>query len=168
MTGDPIYAQPKPKRRTPKARGRLPAVSARRQRAIDAGEATRGLARSAMRRHPTEDETQDEGKLAFVRDQPCIGLSHIPGHKCWGRNTVSHLRDHTGGGRRESSDWTHCKCQGLHDAWERRLAPFKDWGNEQRVDFHRTHDEEMHALWLALPEERRTWWREVGAQRRSA
>lgn len=164
MNGEPIRPQLKPVKRERRPK-RLNAVSAKRLARIDAGEERAGLARSAMRRHETVDETQDEGKLAFVRSQPCVGLSHIPGHKCWGINTASHLRDHTGASLRESSDFTCCKCQVLHGDWETRRGPFKGWSNEKRVTWMRERCAEMHELWLALPEERRTWWREVGAQR---
>lgn len=159
-----LRAVPKPAPRVKEPK-RLRQVSAKRQTRIDAGEERAGLARSPMRRRPTVDETQDQGKLAFVRAQACVGLAWFPGHKCWGRNTVSHLRDHTGASLRESSDFTHCKCSSLHGDWEARRGPFKGWSNERRVDWHRDRDAEMHALWLALPEERRVWWREVGAQR---
>lgn len=124
------------------------------------------LKRSRMKRRPTVDETQDPGKLAFVRTQECVGFLLHGHHVCFGGNTASHLRDHTGTGRRESSDWACCMCANLHlEQWEKRRGPFTGWTQERRVKWMRERCIEVHARWMALPEDVRELWRAATSQR---
>jgi hypothetical protein len=163
---------PKPVKRVKEPK-RLRQVSAKRQSLIDAGEASRGMKRSRLVPKPPrrlDGPGSDPGRLAFARSLPCVGRSHLPGHICRGRNTASHLRDHTGAGLQEDDSLSCCMCWSLHlEEWELHRGQFAGWTRDQRSTWMRERCEETEALWQALTEERRTWWREVGAQsRRSA
>lgn len=160
---------PKPVRREKEPK-RLRQMSAKRAARVAAGEPF--MPRSAMKHSPPrrlDSDDSDPGRRAFARAQACVGLAFIPGHRCRGENECSHLRDQTGAGLKEPDEFSCSMCRWLHAAWEEHRGPFAGWTKEQRAEWMRERCAETHALWLALQEERRAWWREVGAQtRRSA
>lgn len=159
---------PKPVARV-KEPTRLKQVSAKRARAIAAGEATRGMKRSRMEHKPPrrlDDPTKtDIGKQAWARAQDCVGLAFFAGHRCIGDNTFSHERDHTGVGLKAPDSRGCCKCWGLHRDWTDGTGPFANMTPEGRKRWMARRCDDFEAGWQSLTDEQRTWWREVGAQR---
>lgn len=71
--------------------------------------------------------------LAWLRKQPCA----CSDGRCSGRVEVSHLRDHTGIGRKAPDYDAIPKCRSHHRAWEERRLPF-NWSQETRVLWFRS------------------------------
>lgn len=170
MTGEPIRPQVKPVRAA-KEPQRLRQVSAKRAARIAAGE--QPIARSWMKKGPPRRKSHhdyDAGREEFARAQDCIGRSAFPGHICVGVNEASHERNPqgqlpTGTGRKEPSRLTVSKCSELHRHWTNATGPFAGWSNDDRHAFMAPHIDATNALWDALTEEQREWWRDLAARK---
>ncbi len=165
MIGEPIKPQPKPAPRAPKERGRLRAVSAKRQQRIDAGKERAGLKRSFMKRRPPAPVVGEAaGRMEFARADMCVGLVEFPDHVCVGDTTASHERNPQGGlptgtGRKEDARKTCGMCWGLHlNEWTTNTGYFEGWTKAQRHEFMLRHYTALNVKWDALTPEQREWW----------
>lgn len=166
MNGEPIRPCPKPVRAVKEPK-RLQQVSAKRAARIAAGEEHAGMKRSFMvPKAPRRTESEDAGRMQFVREQMCVGLVCFPGHICVGETQASHERNPigelpTGTGRKEDARKTCPMCRGLHiNEWEAHAGIFAGWSRARRHAWMEDRYTETNAAWDALSTEQREWWQQ--------
>ena len=132
------------------------------------------LKRTRIKRKPPrrlDGPGSDPGRLEFARNQECVGVAAFPGHFCVGPIDPSHLRNHTGMGRKEPDSATTTKCRALHELWETHAGPFAGWSNEKRIAWMLLRIAETECSWWELTPAQREAWQERArerTQRRSA
>ena len=107
----------------------------------------------------------DPGRLEWCRNQPCVGQLAIPGHFCTGPIDPSHIRNHTGAGRKEADSQTAPKCRALHEMWEQRMGVFAGWDNPKRLAWMLLRIAETEVSWWELTPEQREAWQERARER---
>lgn len=146
--------------------GLMFAKPARRKKAAPAP-----LRRSPMRKklpRRLDGPGSDPGRLEWCRHQLCVGVTSFPDHMCSGPIDPSHLRNHTGAGRKEPDSQTCPKCRDLHRQWEERRGYFAGWSNEKRLTWMLLRIAETESSWQGLTATEREVWQERARARRAA
>ncbi|HVZ89592.1 MAG TPA: hypothetical protein VHG72_21705 [Polyangia bacterium] len=94
------------------------------------------IKRKSPRRISRETPVEKAYKTVYLRNQPCDGLTSLPGHICSpGPIQQIHLRDRTGLGLKERNLSSIPGCRGLHDEYDSRSkgqGHFAGWSLEDK------------------------------------
>lgn len=92
---------------------------------------------------------QNPAYIAWVKEQPCVGLTDWPsnsedgygvqGHYCFGPTDPSHERNHTGFGLKAPDETCVPMCRALHNQWEDHTGRYAGWSNEKRHEYMANH-----------------------------